>query len=172
MSAVLEIELTFLVASLPDLSSCKRREMRDVYFPADAVHPVLRIRQKDDSFEFTKKTQLDPRDASTQREENVDLTKVEFDALAKGSGKEVSKTRYFYPYQGVTLEIDVFKEGLKGLVLVDVEFESQAARDAFVKPDFCTIDVTQEEFIAGGVLAGKKYEDIRTQLEALHYKPI
>lgn len=172
MSAVLEIELTFLVTSLPDLTGCKRREMRDVYFPADTAHPVLRIRQKDDSYEFTKKTQLDPTDASTQREENVALTKAEYDALAKGSGKEVAKTRYFYPYQDVTLEIDVFKDGLKGLVLVDVEFESQDARDAFVRPDFCSTDVTQEEFIAGGMLAGKKYEDIRAQLEQFGYKPL
>jgi CYTH domain-containing protein len=172
MSAVLEIELTFLVTRLPDLSSCKRKEMRDVYFPASALHPVLRVRQKDDSYEFTKKTQLDPNDASTQQEENVRLTKVEFDALAQGAGKEVVKTRYFYPYQDVTLEIDVFKGALQGLVLVDVEFPSQAARDAFVAPDFCAADVTQEEFIAGGMLAGKRYDDIRAQLKTLNYKPL
>jgi CYTH domain-containing protein len=172
MPAVLEIELTFLVASLPDLTGCKRRKMRDMYFPAGVTHPVLRIRQKGDTFEFTKKTQLDPNDASTQREENVDLTKAEYDALAQGSGKEVIKTRYFYPYRGVTLEIDIFEGELRGLVLVDVEFDSKAARDSFVKPDFCTTDVTQEEFIAGGMLAGKKYDDIRAQLEALGYKPL
>ena len=146
--------------------------MRDVYFPAGVAHPVLRVRQKDDSYEFTKKTQLDPHDASTQTEENVSLTKLEYEALAQGAGKEVAKTRYFYPYQDVTLEIDVFKGALKGLVLVDVEFPSQAARDAFVPPDFCATDVTQEAFIAGGMLAGKAYEDIRSQLEALNYQPL
>lgn len=172
MSSELEIETTYLAAKLPDLSNCKSREIRDMYFPAEATHPVLRIRQKDDSYEFTKKTQLDPHDAGAQQEENINLTKAEFDALAKGSGKEVIKTRYYYPCQDVIAEIDVFKGDLQGLVLVDIEFTSQEAKNAFEQPDFCLVDVTQDEFIAGGILAGKKYEDIRTQLKAYHYKPL
>ncbi len=172
MSAIVEIEITYLAQRLPDLHGCKRSEMRDVYFPAEAVHPILRIRQKDISYEFTKKTQLSPNDAGSQQEENVNLTKEEFDALAKGLGKEITKTRYYYPCQGVVAEIDVVKGDLQGLVLIDVEFASQEARNAFVQPDFCLVDVTQDEYIAGGILAGKTYEDIRTKLEAYNYKPL
>jgi CYTH domain-containing protein len=172
MSAVLEIELTFLAARLPDLSSCKRREMRDVYFPADTMHPVTRIRQKGDSYEFTKKMVVDPEDAGTQREENVELTKAEYEALAQGNGKEIVKTRYYLPYQGVTVEIDVFAGDLAGLVVIDFEFQTQEAKNAFVQPDFCLVDVTQDEVIAGGMLAGKAYEDIRSHLEAYNYQPL
>ena len=39
-------------------------------------------------------------------------------------------------------------------------------------PDFCLADVTQEVFIAGGMLCGKKYESIRVPLEHLGYKKI
>lgn len=172
MSAVLEIEITYLAATLPDLSNCKHAEMRDIYFPVEAEHSVLRIRQKDEHYELTKKTQLDPHDFGTQQEDNVNLSKAEFDALAKAPGKVVVKTRYYYPCQGAVAEIDVFKGDLQGLVLVDVEFASQEARNTFKQPDFCLADATQDEFIAGGMLAGKTYEDIRIHLEAYNYKPL
>ena len=32
-------------------------------------------------------------------------------------------------------------------------------KDAFVAPDFCLVEVTQELFIAGGMLCGKRYAD-------------
>jgi CYTH domain-containing protein len=172
MSTELEVEVTYLAARLPDLTGCKHREMRDVYFPADAAHAHLRIRQKDDSYEFTKKTQPDPDDAGTQNEENVILTKEEFDALAAGNGRELAKTRYYMPYNGYLAEIDVFKGDLKGLVVIEFEFKSKEERDAFVMPDFCLADVTQDEFIAGGVLAGKSLADMQPYLEPYHYKAL
>ena len=172
MSAEIELELSYLAAKLPDLTGCKRREMRDVYFPADAAHAKLRIRQKDDYFELTKKTQLDPHDAGAQREENVELTKAEYDALAHGLGRELSKTRYYLPYNGYTAEIDIFSGDLKGLVIIEFEFQTQAEKAAFVMPDFCLADVTQDDFIAGGVLAGKSYDDIQSYLEPYGYTPL
>ncbi|HEY1835790.1 MAG TPA: hypothetical protein VGG13_03135 [Candidatus Saccharimonadales bacterium] len=57
-------------------------------------------------------------------------------------------------------------------MIVDIEFETVTERDAFAKPDFCLIDVTQEDFIAGGMLAGKSYRDIETELTRFDYKAI
>lgn len=42
----------------------------------------------------------------------------------------------------------------------------------FVSPSFCLAEVTQEEFIAGGYLAGKSYADIEKFLKMYHYRPI
>jgi len=39
-------------------------------------------------------------------------------------------------------------------------------------PDFCLADVTQEEFLAGGFLAGKKYLDIQSFLDKHGYKKV
>ena len=39
-------------------------------------------------------------------------------------------------------------------------------------PDFCLADVTQEEFVAGGALCGKKYPDIEQKLAAFGYSRI
>lgn len=167
-----EIETTYLANSLPDdIKGLEGRTIIDTYFPANVAHPRLRIRQKGSSYTLTKKTQVTPGDASTQTEENIDLTKEEFEALNAGNGKTVAKVRYEIPLGEYTAEVDVFTGDLEGLVLVDVEFPSVEARDAFIKPDFCGEDVTQEDFIAGGMLAGKTFADITPDLRRLGYAP-
>jgi adenylate cyclase len=124
------------------------------------------------SYELTKKTQADPNDAGAQHEENVELTADEFAALAKGDGRNLTKTRYNLPYEGRIAEVDVFSGPLKGLVIVEFEFDTPEEKDAFVKPDFCLADVTQEDFIAGGVLAGKAYDDLAPELARFGYKAL
>jgi CYTH domain-containing protein len=167
-----EIETTYLAHSLPEaIKGLEGRTIVDTYFPVNVVHPHLRIRQKNGSYVLTKKTQVNPDDAGAQIEENVELTKDEFDALNAGNGKTVAKIRYEVPLGEHIAEVDVFTGDLEGLVLVDVEFPSPEARDAFVKPDFCGADVTQEDFIAGGMLAGKTLQDILPDLNRLGYHP-
>ena len=39
-------------------------------------------------------------------------------------------------------------------------------------PSMALADVTQEDFIAGGLLAGKKYSDIAPELDRFEYKRI
>ena len=39
-------------------------------------------------------------------------------------------------------------------------------------PDFCLADVTEEIFIAGGMLGGKKYKDIEIDLKKFNYKKL
>lgn len=34
----------------------------------------------------------------------------------------------------------------------------------FTKPDFCGKEITQEAFVAGGILAGKSYANIEEEL--------
>lgn len=168
-----EIETTYLAASLPEnLASYNHKKLMDVYFPAGAAHPSLRIRQKGDAYVLTKKRQVEANDASVQTEEDIELTREEFEALRAGNGKVVTKVRYEVPYDAYTAEVDVFTGELDGLVLVDIEFESKQERDAFRKPDFCGADVTQEEFIAGGMLAGKNLADIQGELDRLQYKSL
>ena len=169
----IEIETTYLATKLPDgLDPLQSRILADTYFPAGSVHPSLRIRQKGSSYMLTKKTKLDAADASTQQEENIALTQEEFAALNAGNGKRVSKIRYEVPVGEYTAEVDIFTGDLAGLVLVDVEFPSKEARDNFIKPDFCGGDVTQEDFIAGGMLAGKRYADIADELARWDYQSI
>ena len=166
MATEIEYELTYLAKELPaGLEACESKILADVYFPGTPeVHPKLHIRRKGDSYELTKKTIIDENDLGTQQEETIALSAEEYEALAQGYGKKVSKRRYYYPYQGLTSEVDVFDGDLSGLILVDFEFPDAEAKAAFVMPDFCVADVTQEEFVAGGYLAGKTIADIQTEL--------
>jgi len=173
MSEIIELELSYLAAAIPEgLEKCEHKTLSDVYFPASAAHAKLRIRQKGDTFELTKKTQADPNNAGNQREENIQLTLEEYGALAAGEGRSLTKTRYYLPYRGLTAEVDVFEGALAGLIIIEFEFDSPEVKNAFVMPDFCLADVTQEEFIAGGVLAGKSYADLQPQLEQFRYRPL
>jgi len=85
----------------------------------------------------------------------------------------VEKIRYYYNHNGDKAEIDIFKDAMDGLVLVDFEFSSHEEKDSFEMPEFCLAEVTHEEFIAGGMLCGKKYEDIESKLADFGYqKPL
>ena len=39
-------------------------------------------------------------------------------------------------------------------------------------PDFCLAEVTQETFFAGGIVCGKKYDDLEADLKRFHYQKL
>jgi CYTH domain-containing protein len=167
---MIELEKTYLAKVLPkNLKNGK--EMLDIYIPTNTRHPVLRIRKNGEKYEMTKKYPVKEGDASKQHEFTVPLTKEEFEELSSSlKGKRTHKIRYDYDYKGRTAEVDVFQDLLKGLVVVDFEFETEEDKDSFEMPDFCLVDVTQEEFLAGGMICGKSYEDVKERLDKLGYK--
>lgn len=163
---MIEIETTYLAKFLPqDLEQFPRKEIVDVYIPVKREHPTLRIRKNGERCVITKKQPIKEGDAGSQEEQTIVLDSDEFNFLRNIQGKEVRKIRYAYPCNGRKSEIDVFQDALSGLVLVDVEFENEEERNSFSMPDFCLVDVTQEELMAGGMLAGKRYEDIKDVIE-------
>ena len=168
---MIELELTYLAKYLPEnLKESENKKITDLYIENGTGHCDLRARQNRNKFEITRKRPVDPKDISKQMETTIELNETEFKSLSTSNCKKVAKTRFFYDYNGMTAEFDVFAEELLGLVMVDFEFKSEAEKDSFVMPDFCLADVTQEDFIAGGILAGKKYADIENKLNQLGYK--
>jgi adenylate cyclase len=171
-NTTLELELTFLAARVPgELHHAQGKAMLDIYVPELGVpHPRLRLRQRGDLFEITKKLPVASGDASAHSETTIPLTEAEFEALAPSSSKHVTKTRYNITLDGHDAEVDVFGGDLSGLVLIDFEFATEAEKAHFSPPDVCLADVTQEDFIAGGLLAGKTYADIEPELDRLNYR--
>lgn len=170
---MLELEKTYLAKSLPEgLEKSQSMEIIDIYIPKDSEHCKLRMRKKWSKYTMTKKAPIDASDVSVQMENNIELEENEFDALSKIEGKRVRKIRYNYLYDWKICEIDVFQDLLEWLVLVDVEFESEIEKNSFVMPDFCLADVTQDDFIAWGVLAGKCYDDLIERLWKYCYEKI
>jgi len=158
---MIEIEKTFLVKNIPaNLSSYKSFKIKQGYL--SSTYPVLRIRQKDDKYEITKKIPLKPDDFSAVEEINIPLTKDEFDKLWPLTQKSLQKTRYLIPLSNnLTAELDVFDGKLFGLSWVEVEFSSIEEMNNFQKPDWFGKDITQEDFAANSFIADKTFEEIK-----------
>jgi adenylate cyclase len=161
----MEYELRFLAKVLPaDLKEHKSKELIDLYIPEKAKYPRMRIRQSGSKLEITKKVTING-DLSAQEEHNIALNKTEFEALMLIPGKKVHKTRYYYPVGRHKAEINIFKGALEGLITIEFEFTSATEMKNFTAPSFCGTNITQEKFISGGMLAGKKIVDIADDLQ-------
>ena len=170
---MIEQELTYLVKYLPsNLSSSPAKEIIDIYVPIHSDHPKLRVRKNGDIYEITKKQPLHAGDASAQEEQTISLNADEFAVLCQVPAQKVRKIRYFVECEGHNAEIDVFQDELTGLIVADFEFENKEEKNGFIMPDFCLADITQERFIAGGVICGKTYSDIEIYLEKYSYKKL
>ena len=173
MTQEVELELTFLAKELPEsIKTAKPTRIVDIYIPDTPEHSHLRLRQKGEKYEITKKTPVVEGNASEQIEQTISLTREEFFALSSCSKKRVAKDRYTVEIEGRVAEIDVFIDELKGLVLIDFEFSTVDEKSAFKTPSVVLADVTQEDFIAGGLLAGKTYSDIASELERFNYRRV
>ncbi len=162
---MIEIEKTYLAKYLPKgFEKSPSKEIVDLYYPKECEHPRLRLRKSSGTYEMTKKEPMEGNDSSRQLEQTIKLSKEEYEAVATLPGKLSDKVRYYYPYKDHTAEITVFRGELAGLVLIDFEFQSVEEMNAFEMPDFCLADVTQEKFVAGGMLAGRRYKDLEDNL--------
>ncbi len=171
---MIELEKTYLAKRIPeDLKNFKFKEIIDVYIPKDSDHPKIRLRKSGDKFELTKKEPINDKDASSQEEQTIILTEIEFNILNQQiKGKKIHKIRYFYNYNGNISEFDIFQDKLLGLIVIDFEFKTLDEKEKFKMPDFCLVEVTQEDFIAGGRLCGKSYEDIKDNLKKFKYNKL
>jgi CYTH domain-containing protein len=169
----IELERTFLLKYKPEgFDQLKSVEILDIYFPKLSAHPTLRLRKKGNKLELTKKFPINGKDSSEQVEHTIILSEEEFVEFSRLEGKMLRKTRYYYSVGNLIAEIDIYHGELRGLCVVDFEFKTKEEKDNFSMPDFCLCDVTQEEMIAGGLLAGKKYGDIEELLNKINYKKI
>ena len=173
MPTEIELEKTYLLKYFPkDIKEKPSIEIFDIYIPKSADHSILRIRKRGEVCEITKKEPIHGNDSSEQSEHTISLSEEEFLALKDVDGKKLHKIRYVYPCGKNMAEIDVYLDDFKGLMFVDFEFKTREEKDAFVMPDFCLAEITQEKFCAAGWLAGKKYSDIEPFLNKYDYKKI
>lgn len=172
MTVELERERTYLAKALPaDLKAARHVLVRDIYIPDTANHARLRLRQKGDTYEATKKIPVNG-SASHQTEHTIPLAQEEFEALATCSTKALQKQRYFVQIEGHSAEVDVYEGALTGLVVIDFEFADEESFRSFSQPDIALADVTEDEIVGGGFLAGRSYEDIETGLAKYNYQKL
>jgi adenylate cyclase len=147
----IEIERKYRLTETPDwLGDCRHEEIEQGYLAIAEDGTEVRLRRLGDQTLLTVK-----RGAGEKRlEEEIELDAAQFDALwPLTEQRRVSKTRHFVPHGELTIEVDVFKGPLAGMVLGEVEFESEDASAAFDPPAWLRTEVTGDERYANESLA-------------------
>lgn len=160
----IELELAWLTRYLPeDLDKCKSTEIKQAYFEnSDPEVKDERIREKGGVFTHTIKRFLkSSQETGYTKEETRKLSEKEFLNLWNMAKKKIRKIRYFYSLlNGLTAEVDVYKDNLEGLVVVEVEFPSIESFKKFKKPDWFGKEVTDSKGIYPPVIANMTLQEV------------
>ena len=133
----MEIERKFLVSRIPDaLQKFPCVRMEQAYISTD---PLIRIRRAGERCILTCKG----RGLLSREEFELDMTPEAYERLsAKADGVRIVKDRYRVPLGERVAELDVFHAPLAPLVLVEVEFPTEADAENFMPPDWFGREVT------------------------------
>jgi adenylate cyclase len=137
-----EVERKWLVSALPDLNGLKGKEVIQGYIAVTSDGTEVRVRQKGESYFQTIKS-----DGGLVRGEiEVELSKSQYDKLwAATANRRLEKTRYEISYQGNTIELDVYRGSLTGLIVAEVEFPSVRDAMLFTPPSWFGNEVTEHK---------------------------
>jgi CYTH domain-containing protein len=116
---------------------------------------------------FTQKFAPNPQDFSRTIITNIYLNALEVETFAMFDANEIRKNRYPFDFEGRGFSVDMFLGDLFGLVLAEVNFETDAELDNFPRPPFAIADVTDNELFTGGRLCELSYADIREEIVLL-----
>ena len=114
---------------------------------------------------LTQKHAPAPPDFSRTLITTIYLDEREYETLSVFEANELRKNRYPFEHGGRKYAIDVFLGDLRGLVLAETEFDTDAELDAFAPPPFAAREVTRDELFTGARLAHLTAEDLRRELQ-------
>src|SRR3954447_5521058 len=148
----MEVERKYLLATRPDgLDDHESGRLEQGYLALDPAGAEVRVRRKGSKHMLTVKTGA----GLARGEEEVALDAADFDRLwPLTEGRRVVKTRYLVPLDGgLTAEVDVYDEALRGLLTAEVEFPSEDAARAWASPAWVGPEVTGDARYANRELA-------------------
>lgn len=134
----MEIERKFLINKMPsNLEQYKYHIIEQAYL---CTEPVVRVRMQDTDYYLTYKSS----GLMAHEEYNLPLTEESYKhLLKKADGNIITKKRYLIPLDDtLTIELDVFKGVKDGLVLAEVEFDTEEQANQFTAPKWFGKDVT------------------------------
>jgi adenylate cyclase len=145
-----EIERKFLISRAPDwLSDCESERVEQGYLAVGDDGSEVRVRRIGDRTVLTAKRGRGER----RLEEEIEIDPEEFDALwPLTEGRRIRKTRH-YVTNGYRVEVDVYSDELDGLIVAEVEFDSEAASGEFEAPAWFGEEVTGDRRYANEHLA-------------------
>jgi CYTH domain-containing protein len=139
----IEIERKFLVAAPPgDLDRWPSTAIEQGYLAIAGDRTEVRIRRRAGAATLTVKSGA----SRTRVEEELEIEPERFERLwPLTEGRRIEKTRYEIDAgDGLTIELDIYAGGLEGLVVAEVEFDSEEAADAFAPPPWLEREVTDD----------------------------
>ena len=165
----MEIERKFTIKELPEnLEQYEKKEIEQVYL---CKKPTLRARKSNEDYILTYKSKLglkleENATARACEEVELPLTKEAYEHLKeKADGSVISKTRYLIPLtQNRKIEMDVFHGYLEGLMIAEVEFDSEEEAAAFQLPDWFGEDVTFDHRYSNAVMT--RYSSLKELMES------
>jgi CYTH domain-containing protein len=93
------------------------------------------------------------------------LTEYEYETLAVFEGNELRYNRYFYEFEGLRWEIDMYlNRELWNLILAAVNFASEVEMQSFAPPSFAVREITNNEIFTPARLVDLTIEEIRQKL--------
>ena len=156
-TSTIERERKFLIDAIPagiDLSD--HTAMRQGYLAAGEQASV-RVRDAGPKG-FTLTVKVGGGAERTELEWVID--REQFDAAwPHTEGRRVSKVRHRIPLDEHVIELDVFSDGLDGLVYAEVEFGSSEALDGFEPPTWFGREVTEDGRYTNAALALNGWPD-------------
>jgi adenylate cyclase len=139
----IEIERKFLVAEPPaDLDRWPSTAIEQGYLAITDDAPEVRVRRRGGQAFLTVKSGA----GRVRVEEEIEIGGDRFERLwPLTEGLRIEKTRYEIDAgEGTVIELDVYSGALDGLVVAEVEFDSEEAAEAFEVPEWLGDDVTED----------------------------
>jgi adenylate cyclase len=147
---MIELERKFVLAERPRwLDETRSEAIEQTYLVVTDEGWELRVRRIGEGFVLTIKHGSGER----RVEEEVEIAQDQFESLRALSDSRLEKRRHYVDHGDVTIEVDVYAGALEGLVVAEVEFESQRQADEFEPPDWLGREVTGDERYANQRLA-------------------
>lgn len=145
-----EIERKWLVHDLPELGELRSDRIIQGYLAISSDGTEVRIRRKGDKCFETVKSQ-----GGLARDEiEIEISHDQFRLLWPATeGRRLEKTRYVLPWNGHQLELDVYQNGLAGLVIAELEFGSLDESRRFRPPAWFGEEVTDDPWYKNNSLA-------------------
>jgi adenylate cyclase len=137
----MEVERKFRLRRPPDLSGSDADPIEQGYLAVGADGEV-RLRLKGEQRLLTVK-----RGAGLSRgEAEVEVSPEQFEELwPLTEGRRLRKGRHVLPHDGFEIEVDVYEGELEGLIVAEIEFDSEEDARAFEPPGWLGDDVTGDE---------------------------
>jgi adenylate cyclase len=150
MSTHDEIECKFLLAKAPDnLDQWPHLAIAQGYLAYDS-HAEVRLREIGKDRLITVKISR----TDFRVETEVALTEEQFSQLWPATeGRRLRKVRYRIPYEGYTVEVDVYQGKNTGLMVAEVEFPDRSSRQSFRKPNWLGAEISGRKEFSNRALA-------------------